>query len=53
MSCVRCGDPKTVAKNRCHCCYEYRRRYGTDRSERHVVRQTERDIEREHATRYR
>jgi hypothetical protein len=46
MACGVCGDTRTVAKARCHCCYEYRRRTGTDRTEKHVVRLTARDIER-------
>jgi hypothetical protein len=53
VSCVRCGDPKTVAKGRCHCCYEYRRRTGTDRTEDHVIRLTERDIEKDLTRRHR
>lgn len=52
MTCHVCGDPKTVAKARCHTCYEYRRRTGTDRSEKHVIRLTERDIEKDLARRY-
>lgn len=52
MSCRICGDTKTVAKDRCHCCYEYRRRTGVDRSEKHVVKLTERDIEKDLACRY-
>ncbi|MGH3476008.1 MAG: hypothetical protein ACRDQD_04135 [Nocardioidaceae bacterium] len=53
MSCRVCGDPKTVAKDRCHCCYEYRRRRGTDRAEHLIMKLTERDIEREVLSRYR
>lgn len=45
--CVVCGDPRVVAKNRCHCCYEYSRRYGADRTSKLVERLTQRDIERE------
>jgi len=44
--CVVCGD-KVVAKQRCHCCYEFRRPTGSDRSKDHVTRLTERDIEQE------
>lgn len=53
MACRVCGDPKTVAKNRCHCCYEYKRRTGADRTERHVIKLTERDVDRALADRYR
>lgn len=52
VSCLICGDPRTVAKNRCRCCYEYRRRTGADRAEDLIVRLTERDIERELAKRH-
>lgn len=47
MSCQICGDPKVTAKDRCHCCYEYKRRTGNDRDQRLVAKLTERDIERE------
>jgi len=53
MSCRICGDPKVVAKSRCHCCYEYKRRTGDDRGHGLVSRLTERDIEREHRRRQR
>lgn len=46
-ACVVCGDPRTLAKNRCGTCYQYRRRTGVDRSFKLVKRLTERDIERE------
>ena len=45
--CAVCGDPQTVAKGRCHCCYEYRRRNNTDRTQQLVARLTQRDIERQ------
>lgn len=45
--CAICGDLKTVAKDRCPTCYQYQRRTGTDRSEKLVIRLTERDVERE------
>lgn len=47
MTCHVCADPRTVAKDRCHTCYEYARRHGTDRSHKLISRLTQRDIERE------
>lgn len=47
MSCAVCGDPTTIARNKCHTCYEYARRHGQDRPLRLITRLTQRDIERE------
>ena len=38
MSCIICGHPKIHAKNRCHCCYNYRSLNGIDRSPKHIKR---------------
>jgi hypothetical protein len=46
-ACSVCGDPKTVAKGRCGCCYQFFRRHGRDRGHELVVKLTERDVERE------
>jgi hypothetical protein len=47
MGCRVCGDNHTVAKDRCPTCYQFYRRNHNDRSEKHIIRLTERDIERE------
>jgi hypothetical protein len=39
VTCTVCGDPKTVAKGRCGTCW----------TEAHVIRLTEKDIEKERA----
>lgn len=46
-ACIICGDPKTVAKGRCGCCYSYWRRNGRDRGFELIIRLTEKDIEAE------
>lgn len=45
--CRICGDPRTVARSRCGTCYQFLRRRGFDRTERHVIKLTEKDIERD------
>lgn len=49
--CLVCGDPATVARRRCHRCYEYRRVYGRDRSEELIIAWTTRIVERNLASR--
>lgn len=51
MACSVCGDPNVVAKKRCEACRRFLLRNGTDRTEKHVIRLTERDIERDLARR--
>jgi hypothetical protein len=49
MACAICGDPTTLARDRCPTCYQFLRRRGSDRSEKLITRLTQRDIEREWA----
>lgn len=47
MPCTICADPKVVAKGRCMTCWKYHRRNGCDRTEEHMIRLTERDVEKD------
>lgn len=47
MACTVCGDPHTIARDRCPTCWKYHQRKGTDRTEQLIARLTQRDIERE------
>lgn len=51
MNCVRCGDrldrTRGARGDRCGTCARYRTRHGTDRPDHLIIKQTERDIDRE------
>ena len=47
MTCRICGDPKTLARQRCGTCYRQWWRTGKDRTFELIARTTRRDIDRD------